>query len=254
MTLWQRILRLLAAARWRSAIALALTAWVSVATPALGSGAAMASAESVATHVEPQDWQRRRAEFAGIVQGAREGNPIEKRAFDEVLTEFESHPFARTPMENLEIIGVSSLPKQGADPGLALVVGNLVLGWYDALRFGSESGRAEIVNNEDFFKKAFLLAGADIPTKTAKFLQDNPKRAAQLVAQGIGLAEKFRQTATYDRRWPTAYGLERLTCATDQGPCASPASMPKEQWDQAWQDAKRRVVVYFQVGPSGEAH
>jgi hypothetical protein len=30
-------------------------------------------------------------------------------------------------------------------------------GWYDALSFGS--GRAEIVNNEGFFKRALVLAG-----------------------------------------------------------------------------------------------
>jgi hypothetical protein len=36
---------------------------------------------------------------------------------------------------------------------------NASLGWYDALRFGSESGRAEIVNNEGFFKRTLILAG-----------------------------------------------------------------------------------------------
>jgi hypothetical protein len=30
-------------------------------------------------------------------------------------------------------------------------------GWYDALSFGS--GRAEIVNNEGFFKRALVLTG-----------------------------------------------------------------------------------------------
>jgi hypothetical protein len=33
------------------------------------------------------------------------------------------------------------------------------LGWYDPLSFGSESGRAEIVNNEGSFKRALVLAG-----------------------------------------------------------------------------------------------
>ena len=34
---------------------------------------------------------------------------------------------------------------------------NASLGWYDALSFGS--GRAEIVNNEGFFKRTLVLAG-----------------------------------------------------------------------------------------------
>ena len=40
---------------------------------------------------------------------------------------------------------------------LSLIVMNASLGWYDALSFGP--GRAEIVNNEGFFKRAFVLAG-----------------------------------------------------------------------------------------------
>ena len=40
---------------------------------------------------------------------------------------------------------------------LSLIVMNARPGWYDALSFGS--GRAEIVNNEGFFKRTLVLAG-----------------------------------------------------------------------------------------------
>jgi hypothetical protein len=214
--------------------------------PAQSVGADDGTSSVDARPIERQAWQQRRADFARMVQGAREGNPQDKQAVQVVLSQFESQAFARTPMENLEIVGVYYLPKEGIDPGLARVVANLVLGWYDALRFGTEAGRTEILRNEDFFKKAFLLGGADIPTRASRFLQDHPERAAQLVAQGIGLAEAARETSSYDRRWPSAYGLERQVCA--RPPCAAAPALPREQWDGAWAEAKRRVAVYFGAG------
>jgi hypothetical protein len=201
---------------------------------------------AVPTHVEPQAWQLRRAEFQKTVQGVRASDPKAQKDFDTVLTEFETHAFSRTPIENLEIIGVFYMPKDGMDPGLSVVVANLVLGWYDALRFASESGRAEIVNNEGFFRKAFIIGGTEITAKAGKFLEDNQERSAQLVAQGISFAERFRETSNYDRHWPTAYGLEHLLCAQG-GSCADPPPMPKEAYDKAWEDAKQRVTTYFKV-------
>jgi hypothetical protein len=84
-------------------------------------------------------------------------------------------------------------------------------------------------------------------TKAAKFLTDNPERTAQLLEQAFSFAEKFRETANYDRRWPTAYGLERMICATAQDSCQSPPSLPKEQWNKAWGEAKLRVTTYYQA-------
>jgi hypothetical protein len=126
-----------------------------------------------------------------------------------------------------------------------VVVQNLVLGWYDALRFASESGRAEIINNEGFFKKAFTQGGADVTNRAVKFLEGNPDRVHALIAQGISIAEKYRDTNNYDRHWPTAYGLERFICAQG-GTCKEPTELPKEQWDGAWEEAKHRVSTYFE--------
>jgi hypothetical protein len=203
---------------------------------------------SNAAAVQPtmQAWQVRRAAFQRAAQGARQGDPRAQRDFDAVLTEFETRVLSRTPMENVEIMGAFYVPKQGPDPALSIIVQNLVLGWYDALRFASESGRAEILNNEGFFKKAFILGGPDVTDRDTKFLKENPGQASQLVAQGISFAEKFRETQNYDRHWPTAYGLERVICAQG-GSCTGPSPMPKEQWDAAWEEAKHRVTSYFQA-------
>jgi hypothetical protein len=160
------------------------------------------------------------------------------------LTEYESRVLPRTPMETIEILGIYYVPREGLDPTLAIVVQNLVLGWYDALRYASESERVEIVNNEGFFKKAFMLGGPQVTERVTTFLKEHPERVSRLVSQGISFAEKFRETPNYERRWPTAYGIERLTCTTG-GPCTLPTAMPKEQWDTAWAQAKQRVIDYF---------
>ena len=203
----------------------------------------------VPIHVELQAWQIRRAVFQALSLRLRKSDFSAAKDYDAVLTEFDTQPFSRTPIETLEILGDYYIPKEGPDPALAVVVQNLVLGWYDALRFASESGRVEIVNNDGFFKKAFVLGGSEVVNRFVKFAADKPERVRALVAQGIAIAEKYRETNTYDRHWPTAYGVERLLCAQG-GPCDAPPEMPKEQWSGAWEEAKRRVTLYFQPAPS----
>jgi hypothetical protein len=199
----------------------------------------------IPVHVEMQPWQVRRAAYQKIAQRLRHGDFSAGKDFDAVLTEFETRILSRTPIENLEILGDFYIPKEGADPALLVVAENLVLGWYDALRFASESGRAEIINNEGFFKLAFTRAGADATSKAMTFIESNPDRVHELIVQGISIADKFRETNNYDRHWPTAYGLERFICAQG-GPCKGPTQLPKERWDEAWEEAKHRVTMYFE--------
>src|SRR4029077_1981200 len=82
---------------------------------AVASGQTVTEAEKlpIPAHVEMQPWQVRRATYDSL---------------------------ARTPIEELEILGDFYIPKEGLDPGLIAVVQFQVLGWYDALRFASESG------------------------------------------------------------------------------------------------------------------
>jgi hypothetical protein len=169
------------------------------------------------------------------------------REFDAVLTQFETQPFARTPMEDMDILGSFYFPKDKVETTLILVSTNAALGWYDALRFGSESGRAEIVNNEKFFARAFLIGGATTTTKFKDFLKDHPDMVRDSILQGLVIAERERKNPHHDVRWPTGYGLETVICAQG-GSCDPPKEMAADQWDKAWEDAKKRVTSYYNPG------
>lgn len=211
-----------------------------------GPNASATFTQAKPVRVDLQPWQQRRIEFIKTVQGVRKGDPVARKDFDRILTEFETHAFSRTPLENMELLGVFYVPKDGIEKSMPVVIANAVLGWYDALRFASETGRAELINNEGFFKKAFILAGPDTTNKAIQFLKNNPDKVAKSLAQGFLFADKFRETSTYDRHWPSAYGLEQVICATG-GSCQAPPAMPREQWDKAWEEAKQRVTAYYQV-------
>jgi hypothetical protein len=73
-------------------------------------------------HLEPQPWQQRRNEFAKVVQGVHEGNQTAQKNFDVALTEFETRVSSRTPMENMEILGVFYVPKDGIEKCIPLWV------------------------------------------------------------------------------------------------------------------------------------
>jgi hypothetical protein len=123
---------------------------------------------------------------------------------------------------------------------------NATLGWHDALRFGSPSGQAEIVSNAIFFKHAFVLAGKQRTNDTWNLQNRIRRRFKQRSTQGLVFAEKFRNSEDYDRRWPTGYGLERMTCALG-GTCAPPVAAPQSQWNALWDRAKLRVKTYYKA-------
>jgi len=165
-------------------------------------------------------------------------------AFDNVLTEFETAPLDRTPLENLDILGIFYVPKEGMEKTLPIIVMNQTLGWYDALRFGTESGRAEIVQREAFFKRPFVIAGPDAIKQMSTLMRDSPALVLAAIKEGQALAEKFKNDHPYDEHWPTAYGLERVICAQG-GSCETPLPMPKNQWPAAWKMAKQRISDYY---------
>lgn len=207
---------------------------------------AQATPESgtVEVKVQAQAWQTRRSGFADIVNNLASKDPKTLEAFKAVLTEFEQQPFTRTPMENMEILGVYYVPVEGIEPTLYLMAANAALGWYDALRFGTESGRSEILHNEGFFKLPLVLAGEEHIAATIKFFEEQPEKTAQQVQRGIELAEILKDDPRYDHHWPSAYGLERTLCAMGQE-CEQPRAIPRESWNDAWAEAKARVVHYY---------
>jgi hypothetical protein len=194
--------------------------------------------------VEPQPWETRRNAFFATVREAQAGYPNAEKEYDAILTGFEQNAMSRTPMENMDILGVFYVPKEGVEKCLSIVAMNAVLGWYDALRFGSVSGREEIFLNQKFLWRAFILGGEEKQGQAIRFLSENPEKARALVEQGIGFAEKYRNGQNYDHQWVTAFGLERMIAA--QGHKSQPIpAMPEKQWNQAWEDAKAGVLSAY---------
>ena len=197
-----------------------------------------------------QEWQLRRAKLDHTIIGARQNDPEALKQLDQILTDMEKHPRVRTPLEVLDVVGTYYVPNEGLESSLSVIVTQLVLGWYDVLRFVSPSGRAEIIDNEQFFKRAMVLSGKDVTDKSFKFLNDHQDRVSQLVKEGVMQADEVRDMQSYDRQWPTAYGLERMLCASgDTEKCAAPRSLPKNQWDAAWVESKKTVTDYFSAKP-----
>lgn len=193
-----------------------------------------------------QEWQARRAQLDHTIIGARQKDPDALKQFDQILTDMEQHPHARTPLEVLDVLGTYYVPNEALENCLSTVVTQLVLGWYDVLRFASPSGRAEIIDNEQFFQRAMVLSGPEVTDKSHQFLKEHQDRVAQLVQQGISVAEKFRDDQGYDRQWPTGFGLERMLCASGEAEkCNARPPLPKDQWDAAWAESKKTVTEYF---------
>lgn len=194
--------------------------------------------------VPQQPWQERRAAYKKTVAAANSHDAAAAKDLDAILTQFETQPFARTPTENMDIIGSLYASKDDVGKTLIIVSANAALGWYDALRFGSESGRAEIVKNEKFFVRAYLLSGAATTSKFKEFMKDHSDEARQSVLQGLAFADRERKSPHYDVNWAAAYGLERMICA-EGGACDPPRKMPADQWENAWEEARKRVTAYY---------
>jgi hypothetical protein len=194
--------------------------------------------------VKPAAWKIRRLERLKIIKDALAPNAAKSQAFDQLLTNFEHHQVAQTPLENMDLLGLFYGRSEGIAKALPVIVMSATLGWYDALRFASPSGQAEIVNNERFFKHAFVLAGKERIDEYLKYAESHPEEIQAAIDQGLVFAEKFRNSEEYDRRWPTAYGLERTTCALG-GACTPPVEAPQSQWNALWDQAKLRVKTYY---------
>jgi hypothetical protein len=104
-------------------------------------------APTVQRPIKLEAWQNRRLERLKIIKDALAPNAAKPQAFDQLLTNFEARPVAQTPLENMDLLGLFYARSEGIAKALPVIVMNATLGWYDALRFGSPSGQAEIVNN-----------------------------------------------------------------------------------------------------------
>jgi hypothetical protein len=196
---------------------------------------------------KPPQFQVRRRIFGEVGRGVIRNDPAAVNALDKVLSDYESAAFRYTPLESLEIIGFYYLPREGMEKAFQLIVAEQVLGWYDVLRYASESGRAEIINNEGFFKLPIIVGGSRVGAEAAKFFDEHPSEARAMLARGFQSADSWRETLNYDRHWPAYYGLERLTCLRDQSTCKPAPELDPTKWDRAWNEAKLRVASYYQL-------
>lgn len=180
-----------------------------------------------------------------VAQGVMRNDPSAEAALDKILTDYESVAFRYTPLESLEIIGFYYLPREGMEKAFQVIVAEQVMGWYDVLRFASESGRAEIVNNEGFFKLPIAIGGPRISAQAAKYFSERPAQAREMLARGFAMADSWRETQNYDRHWPAYYGLERLACLQDHSKCKPASELDRAKWDAAWSQAKERITAYY---------
>ena len=174
-------------------------------------------------------------------------DPAAAIALDKILTDYESTAFRYTPLEALEIIGFYYLPREGMDKAFSVIVSAQVMGWYDVLRYASESGRVEIVNNEGFFKLPVVIGGPRVGALAAKYFEEHPAEARAKLARGFAFADSLRETQNYDRHWPAYYGLERAICLQDHNSCKPTPALDSSKWDAAWNEAKQRVAAYYQL-------
>lgn len=204
----------------------------------------------------PRDaWQTRRAQTIAVIRilqdesADRARREEARQKFDATLTRFEKDTFSITPMEAMDLFQVFYVPNE---PGrmenlLQLVAMQATLGWYDALRFADESGRAEIVNNEAFFKRALMVRKDEF----IAFLEKEPAKAAKAVASAVQVARKFSQNEAmvhYDMHWPASYGLMRMQCGLEKSKtCARPDELPKKDWPAAFEEAAARVTRYYRI-------
>lgn len=201
----------------------------------------------VLSNTVPPQFQVRRRVFNVVAQGIMRNDPTATTALDKVLTDYESAAFRYTPLESLEIIGFYYLPREGMEKTFQVIVTAQVMGWYDVLRYASESGRAEIVNNESFFKLPIVIGGPQVGVLAAKFFDERPARAQEMLARAFAMADSWRETQNYDRHWPAYYGLERLACLQDHSTCKPAPELDRIKWDSAWNEAKQRVAAYYRL-------
>lgn len=201
-----------------------------------------ASPAAQAVEIAPQPWQVRRAEYAKTLQGVAKHDPGSLKTFDDILTEFDAAKMTRTPLENMDILGTYYVPREGVEKNLPVIAMMATLGWYDTLRFASESGKAEI--SQSLFKIPLALAGPAATAQAVKLFNEDPAQTERSVTQGIGFAAKVRNKVNYDQQWPTAFGLERMICAQG-GACDKISPLPASEWDAAWAEAEKRVRAYY---------
>lgn len=113
-------------------------------------------------------------------------------------------------MEVMDVLGFFYIPQDGVEASLPLTAAASALGCYDAFRFGSPSGQEEIFVNHKLLQRSYLIAGPAASQQLKALISAEPQRIQPILQQGFHIAERFKESETYDHRWPSAYGLEAV--------------------------------------------
>jgi hypothetical protein len=97
------------------------TSFVVVATVIVCAGLSLAPARGMAQGapvpaqrpIKLEAWQIRRLERLKLIKDALAPNAAKSQAFDQLLTNFEAHPLAQTPIENMDLLGLSMRETMG---------------------------------------------------------------------------------------------------------------------------------------------
>lgn len=93
-----------------------------------------ASAQSTPTPaqhpIQLEAWQTHRLQQLKVIKEGLVPNAASasSKTLDQLLTDFETHPFAQTPIENMDLLGLFYAPKDGIAKALPLIVMNAALG------------------------------------------------------------------------------------------------------------------------------
>lgn len=220
-----------------------------------------ASGKVVLVHAPHDAWQVRSLETQKIIEVIRDPKATEAQhakavsEFDARLTAAEKGEL--TPIETMELFGLFYMPKdlQSKTPNmttnLQIIATQATLGWYDALRFADDSGRAEIVNNNAFFTLPF-----DQNLRVfVQFMEDHPEESAAAVLKGIQYArDKIKaDSILYDQHWPASYGLLRMQCGLKHAKtCETPTPQPSSEWPALLDKAAKKVTDFYRVPKKGD--
>jgi hypothetical protein len=199
---------------------------------------------------ETPSWLERRDQTFKAIEAANQQDKAGLATLKKRLLEFEKDFTSITPMEAMDLQQVYYLPNtSNLTETLTQIAAIATLGWYDALRFGSASGRAEIIHNEGFFKKAFLAREGQATKALLALLEHRSTEAGQAVEKGVLLAQSVKDKVRYDTRWPLGYGLEGKQCAlqSDNAACTLPTGLSPDLWSGAWDDAVSTVRRYYRI-------
>jgi hypothetical protein len=205
---------------------------------------------TIVVDVKKQDWQVRRLEYLNAVKKYLK-DPNDKEALstiDKALTAYEKQSWSITPMEAMDLIQTFYVPQEGIKKTMNMIVAEAILGYKDTLQWASASGKSEILWNEQFLTRAITNGGRDKKRmdEWLKLVEDKPDEAKKIVAEGVRYAKLMNSAKVnaYDRKWPTAYGLERMSAALENKP-DNFKETPNISDDKALDDAIAKISAYY---------